>query len=151
MPGVGSQHKINIYEVSSTGLHLIDELQLDIYSRADWVPGSDHQLYLLKGYESPISDNTENRFSIYNAATMSNEYDIPVKIGHFAGIDFTKKQVAFWDQIPNNDRKQKMYIYDLETGFIEKTIPLTPDINELYFWNSYVFSSEGFTINISNY
>lgn len=151
MPGVGGQHKINIYEVSDTGLHLTSELPLNIYSRAEWVPGSEHQLYVLKGYETPISDNTENSFSIYNAATMNNEYDIPVKIGHFAGIDYTNKQVAFWDQVPNNDRKQKMYIYDLETGFIEKTIPLTPDINELYFWNSYVFSSEGFTINISNY
>jgi hypothetical protein len=151
MPGVGSQHKISVYEVSDAGLQWIGDLPLNVYSRANWIPGSEHELYVLEGYETPIPDNTENRFTIYNAATISSEYDITVKIGHFAGIDIAQKQVAFWDQVPDNDRKNKMYIYDFETGSIEKTIPLTPDINELYFWNSYVFSSEGFTINTSNY
>ena len=151
MPGSATQHKISIYKVLDTNLQLIDELAFNIYSQANWVPGTDHQLYVLEGYETPISDNTENRFTIYNAATTSIENDIFVNIGHFAGIDITKKQVAFWDQVPNNDQKNKMYIYNFETGSIEKTIPLTPDINALYLWNSYVFSSEGFTINISNY
>lgn len=151
IPGVGGQYKISIYKVAGTGLHLVGELPFNVYSRANWVPGSEHRLYILQGYEIPASGNTENKFTIYDATTLNREYEIPIKTGHFAGIDFTGKLMAIWDQGTNNDRKNKMYIYNYETNSIVKTIPLTPDINELYFWNSYVFSSEGFAINISNY
>ena len=151
MPGVAIQQKISIYKVFDTGLQLIGELPFNVYSQANWIPGTGHQLYILEGYETPISGKMENKFSIYNPASSSYENEIMMKIGHFAGIDIARKRVAIWDQIPNNDRKNKMYIYNYETGSIEKTIPLTPDIDKLYFWNSYIFSSEGFTINLSNY
>jgi hypothetical protein len=150
-PVLGDRRKINFYEITEANIQLIGELPLHLYFQANWIPGSGHQLYTIEGNATSIPDNTETKFIIYNAITQDIASEISVTNGTFAGVDITHKQVAFWDQIPGTDRKNKIYIYNYETGVVEKTIPLTPDINKLYFWNSYLFSSEGFSIKIDNY
>ena len=149
--GNAGMDEIFVFNVTETGFDLADQFSASIFSRAGWVAEENHLLWFLEGNERQYPGETGNVFGIYNAATLEKVAEIPVKKGHFCGIDPELKKVAFWDEVKGSDTKQNLYIYDYTTGEIVKTIGLKHNFDVVYFWNNHLFSDKGFYINYSEY
>lgn len=147
-PNKGS---IVIYEVSDTGLKEYTIIPPNNYTKYFWIPGKEHQLMLLNGYEDDyVGGWTENTISIFDAKTIKNILNFKVKVGVFTNIDVYSKQIAIWDENPNSDEKRKLYVYNYETGSLMKEINLIPSIDGLFIFNSNLISSEGYCFNYLN-
>lgn len=143
--------EILIYEITGDGFEMIARLDEKIYSEIDWVPGSDHTLFILENSESYLPGTGEIIFKIYNILSQKTEYEITVQNQNYCGFNAEKNLIAFWDVIKGSDTKQNLYIYDYTTGEIVKTIALKHNFDVAYFWNNHVFSDKGFYINYSEY
>ncbi len=143
--------EIFIFNVRETGFEPAGNFSAPVFSRAGWVAEEGHLLWFLEGNEQQYPGETGNVFRLYNASTHQKAAEIPVKKGHFCGIDSQFNRVAFWDVVKNSDTKQNLYIYNYNTGEIEKTIGLKPNVDNLYFWNNHLFSNKGFYINCTEY
>lgn len=143
--------EIFVFNVTETGFMLADQFSAPIISRAGWIAEESHLFWFLEGNERQYPGETGNVFNLYNAATFEKVAEIPVKKGHFCGIDSGLKKVAFWDEVKGSDTKQNVYIYDYTSGEIVKTIGLKSNIDVLYFWNNHLFSDNGFFVNCSEY
>jgi len=143
--------EIFVFNVTEIGFELAHRFSAPIISRAGWVAEESHLFWFLEGNERQYPGETGNVFGLYNAATLEKFVEIPVKKGHFCGIDSELKKVAFWDEVKGSDTKQNLYIYNYTTGEIEKTIGLKPNVDVFYFWNDHLFSDKGFYINSSEY
>uniref|UniRef100_UPI003562599E hypothetical protein n=1 Tax=Mariniphaga sp. TaxID=1954475 RepID=UPI003562599E len=143
--------EIFVFNVTETGFELAHRFSAPIISRAGWVAEESHLFWFLEGNERQYPGETGNVFGLYNASQLKKEIEIPVKKGHFCGIDTNLNEVAFWDEVKGSDTKQNLYIYDYTTGEIKKTIGLKHNFDVVYFWNNHVFSDKGFYINSSEY
>ncbi len=143
--------EIFVFNVTETGFELAHRFSAPIISRAGWVAEESHLFWFLEGNERQYPGETGNVFGLYNASQLKKEIEIPVKKGHFCGIDINLNEVAFWDEVKGSDTKQNLYIYDYTTGEIKKTIGLKHNFDVVYFWNNHVFSDKGFYINSSEY
>jgi hypothetical protein len=148
--GYADKVVILIYEVTDTGLRKIGQTPEGTYTKTIWIPGADHTIMLLNGYEDDYFWGTEeNTVTLFNAQTLTSELQFNVKVGHLTNLDSFSRQIAIWDENPQSDEKRKLYVYNYETGKLVKEINLVPSIEQLAVFRSKVFSSEGFYFDYS--
>lgn len=143
--------EIFVFNVTENGFVLDGKFSAPIISLTEWVAEESHLFWFLEGNERQYPGENGNVFGLYNASQLKKEIEIPVKKGHFCGIDAETNRVAIWDEVKGSDTKQNLYIYDYTTGEIVKTIGLKHNFDVVYFWNNHVFSDKGFYINPSEY
>jgi hypothetical protein len=140
-----------IYEVTDTGMRKIGQTPEGNYSKTIWIPGYEHTIMLLNGYEDEHPWGTEeNTVTLFNAQTLTSELSFKVEVGHLTNVDSYTRQVAVWDENPRSDEKRKLYVYNFETGKLVTEINLTPSIEHLSIFRSKVFSSNGYYLDYSN-
>lgn len=141
---------INIFEVTETGIKKIGQLPENVYSKKEWIPGKDHKLLVLEGYQyDHIWSKAENTVAVFDAQNLNPDISFQVKVGYFTNIDYYSRQIAFWDVYPNSDDKRRLYIYNFESGILVKEINLVQRINPVYIFHSQILSSEGFCFDYS--
>lgn len=150
--GYADKETITIFEVSDSGMKIIGQLPENVYSQKIWIPGKDHKLMVLIGYQFVHQWGTpENTIRIWDAPTVTPDFDFKVKVGHYAGIDFQTRHLAVWEVYPNSDDKRFLYIYNFENGKMEKQINLAARVDLLTIWHSRVLSGDGFCLDYSKF
>jgi len=141
---------ITLYEVSDTGLKIIGKLPPNVYGLKMWIPGENHKLMVLIGYQNVSNAGTaENTIQIIDGQTMNLDIEFKIMPGNYGGIDFQTRQLAIWDVFPNSDDKRKLYIYNYTNGNMEKVINLAPRFDVITIYHSHVLSGDGFTLDYS--
>ena len=149
--GYADQEEVKIWRVTETAFEAVGSLPNANYSYLRWVPDGGHQLAALKGYQFNMDGVSENHFAVYDAETAQSVADFPVKVGYIAGMAPSGKLLALYSHIPHWDYTEYAYLYNYETGELVKRISLQPQINKLWFYRSHLFSSEGYSIDISEF
>jgi hypothetical protein len=149
--GYADEVIISIFQITETGINKIGVLPRCKYTQKIWMPGYDHKLLLLAGYENASAGGSEeNTVKIVDVAVVKIEREFQVKVGHLTNLDNYTKQMAFWDQNPFTDDKRKLYIYNYESGELVKELNLSPRMDQFYIFRSRVISNQGFCLDYSN-
>lgn len=150
-PGYADQVDVKIWRVTQTGFEAVGSLPTANYSFLNWVPDGGHSVAALKGYVHNTDGVSENHFAVYDAETVKPVAEFPVKVGYFAGISPTGKLLALYSHVPRSDYTEYAYLYNYKTGELVSRISLHPQINSLWLYRSHLFSSEGYSIDISKF
>jgi hypothetical protein len=149
--GYADQTEVKIWRVTQTGFEAVGSLPTANYSYLGWVPDGGHRLAALKGYQSNTNGVSENHFAVYDTETVQAVAEFPVRVGYLGGMSPADKLLLLYSHVPRTDYTEYAYLYNYETGELVRRISLHPQISNLWLYRSHLFSSEGYSIDISEF